>query len=677
MSTFEELYLDPLEQRIDGRLDALEQRIGKIEDTLNLVLKHLGIATDESHDEPRSAIQLPPKAKSGSYEFHPLDASFDEIRLLAVYNSDDEDGLVNCRLVSARLTEDDSGALYDGELAEFKTLSYAWGDSTATRVAVVDGHEFPVTQNLDAALRSIRKQNPRPENEARWRPTFWWIDALCINQNDVSERSRQVNLMTRIYRKATGVHIWLGEENEDSDLAMSLVRQLGETSQQGPGVQGLAYPDVSEEQRAAHWKALIALLERSWWARVWVRQEVAVAKQAVVHCGNQQCDFAALAATANILSKVDETLGSGSFLLNRALPEPANGVLIASPYTRASVLAEFRSSKGKRPNLTYRDLGDLIIHTRSCAATDVRDKVFSMLGLLDPTLWELRADYSVSIKEALMSAARCIISKKQSLDIMAAGQNPQQLHNLASWAPNLIDSWTARPFGYLVSPQLGIVPAGEDHDFTFEGENSEILKARGCRLGTVAKVYPDTPGQDWSDDELTKLSTTWKAFASTAFSKNQGGFMDRGAVKQYQEDEGAWIRFVSAGADHAMPEPISSTPLGLDGNHRYELVKSLLMEKQDVPEQSSPEFVKLKNRTLQALRKFAVGRRLCVTDIGDDKGSVVLVPMDTKPGDQIWMFRGTRSPFVLRKIEKETYVAVGEACKYPIKTPSIRSRREY
>lgn len=664
MTTFQEIYLDPLEERLDVRIDALEKRIGGIENKLNLVLKHLGLATEEPAVAARPANHVPPEAKSGPYEYRPLDATSDQIRLLAVYNSDNDDEPVACRLLTASITGKDAGALCEDHVTAFKTLSYAWGDPTATKTALIDGREFPVTQNLEAALKNIRKQNPRAGNQEQWAPTFWWIDAICINQRDIEERGQQVNLMTRIYRKAAGVHIWLGEETEDSDLAMGLARQLSDVAKQGPGVQDAVYPEVSEEQRTANWKALISLLDRSWWARVWVRQEVAVAKLAVVHCGGQQCEFSALAVTADILNKVDETLGSQSFLLSRTPLEASTGVLIASPYARASVLAGFRSGKGKSPNLAYRDFGDLIVHTRSCSATDVRDKVFSMLGLLDPTVWPLRADYNLSIQETLMSAARCIISKTQSLKIMAIAQNPQRLHGLASWAPNLIDGWSARPFAIPLPPNLGIVDAAaEAPDFTFEGEGGMVLKARGCMLDVVATLCPDTPGQDWSDDQLAELSAAWKSFIETAHG-DKGDHMDRGVAKQYQADEGAWVRFMSGGTDTAMPTPATKIPLGLDSTHRYELVKSLLLKREESEVDSSPGFIHLKNRTLQALRKFGVGRRLCATEMGPNTGRVVMVPMDAEPGDEIWLFRGTKSPYVLRKTDGDHRIVVGEARKY-------------
>jgi hypothetical protein len=59
-----------------------------------------------------------------------------------------------------------------------------------------------------------------------------------------------------------------------------------------------------------------------------------------------------------------------------------------------------------------------------------------------------------------------------------------------------------------------------------------------------------------------------------------------------------------------------------------------------------------------------VGRRLGVTRMGKDKGSVVLVPADSVVGDEIWLFRGTNFPYVLRRRSEGEYVVVGETCEY-------------
>ena len=73
---------------------------------------------------------------------------------------------------------------------EFESLSYTWGDPKITEPILVNGHVLNITTNLNAALLALRKTN-----EER----VLWVDAICINQADVQERSEQVLRMRDIY----------------------------------------------------------------------------------------------------------------------------------------------------------------------------------------------------------------------------------------------------------------------------------------------------------------------------------------------------------------------------------------------------------------------------------------------------------------------------------------------
>lgn len=66
----------------------------------------------------------------------------------------------------------------------------------------VDGVEFPVTVNLHEAL--LRLRDPAIER-------IIWIDAVCIDQDDDTEKTHQIGLMSKIYGQANRVIIWLGE----------------------------------------------------------------------------------------------------------------------------------------------------------------------------------------------------------------------------------------------------------------------------------------------------------------------------------------------------------------------------------------------------------------------------------------------------------------------------------
>lgn len=92
---------------------------------------------------------------------------------------------------------------------EHGALSYVWGFSSKAVPINLDGFKIPVTQNLEYALRYPRRQT---------QPRRIWVDAVCINQADLDERSKQVSRMKNIYQQAFNVVIWLGEENEPSEI---------------------------------------------------------------------------------------------------------------------------------------------------------------------------------------------------------------------------------------------------------------------------------------------------------------------------------------------------------------------------------------------------------------------------------------------------------------------------
>ncbi|KAF2140508.1 uncharacterized protein K452DRAFT_200416, partial [Aplosporella prunicola CBS 121167] len=86
---------------------------------------------------------------------------------------------------------------------KYKALSYVWGSAKVLRPISLDGREYFVTANLAYALRRLRQRHSP-------RPVTLWIDALCINQSDNTERSCQVSLMRDIYMGAEEAYVYIG-----------------------------------------------------------------------------------------------------------------------------------------------------------------------------------------------------------------------------------------------------------------------------------------------------------------------------------------------------------------------------------------------------------------------------------------------------------------------------------
>ncbi|PMD38060.1 hypothetical protein L207DRAFT_431857, partial [Hyaloscypha variabilis F] len=112
-------------------------------------------------------------------------------RLLDLHPGRSEEGVM-CKLRVADLET----------LPVYEALSYVWGDPNALTHIKVNGTTLHVTANLNAALRRLRHSSTM---------RCLWVDALCINQQDVLEKQQQIALMRDIYASATAVAMWLGE----------------------------------------------------------------------------------------------------------------------------------------------------------------------------------------------------------------------------------------------------------------------------------------------------------------------------------------------------------------------------------------------------------------------------------------------------------------------------------
>jgi hypothetical protein len=119
---------------------------------------------------------------------------------------------------------------------------------------------------------------------------LFWIDTVCINQDDVEERSAEVSRMGTIYSRAHQVIIWLGPEFENSSLAIETLRSIGKDvrykftthSAIGSGTALLQQDPKAISAKETEWVAIRNLLYRKWFTRLWILQEIKLSRQAVV-----------------------------------------------------------------------------------------------------------------------------------------------------------------------------------------------------------------------------------------------------------------------------------------------------------------------------------------------------------------------------------------------------------
>ena len=282
-----------------------------------------------------------------SFLYHRLDVSGRQIRLF--------------ELVPVENGFDIQGIFHHVDLStqpKYTALSYAWGDSTKQKsIKVLGGGRIKVGINLWNFLHR--------QNSICTEPKYFWIDAICIDQASIHERNHQVGLMKDIYKQATDVYVWLGIESDNSDLAMEFAgRKASDPLQK----RAEGYYPVWKRPEG---KALAALCSRQYWRRMWIIQEVINAKDITVWCGSKSFPWRALEAIYLKLKKIEDK----NWLLHH---EYAEAVLSSEACTMVWQRAHWRHPQTPQPSL---QVLIEVFHDWKC--TDLRDKVFALVGLAD------------------------------------------------------------------------------------------------------------------------------------------------------------------------------------------------------------------------------------------------------------------------------------------------------
>ena len=163
--------------------------------------------------------------------------------------------------------------------AKYQALSYEWGPKAPSKLIFVMDQPKTVRLNLWNFLSRLRLHAYYG---------YLWCDAICIDQHNNRERNHQVQLMSQIYRKAQSVLVWLGEENHNSGSTLCTIRSISTCTD---GASRAAYL----AERVTVWKGLIDLSKRRYWTRIWIVQEITVARRVELFCGGEIIPWLALA----------------------------------------------------------------------------------------------------------------------------------------------------------------------------------------------------------------------------------------------------------------------------------------------------------------------------------------------------------------------------------------------
>ncbi|KAL7756813.1 hypothetical protein ACKLNR_013806 [Fusarium oxysporum f. sp. zingiberi] len=245
------------------------------------------VEASEMQDTERITSQLEDFGQETmvSSPYQPLRSSNGQIRLLILHPAFQHDAPIRCLLEPAFLSSN----------PDFEALSYTWGGPGNSCNISLGNHDFLVEDNAAAALRRLRW---------KMKKRVLWIDAICINQADVDEKNEQVPLMQKIYGQAQNVLVWLGEPTDGSILGMRLLQNRMASVgwhqwkiDQTYGKPTLPFfKSVNSSIAMMHRSRLIQeqingevreFLDRPWWRRTWIIQEVVLAKNIQIICGDE------------------------------------------------------------------------------------------------------------------------------------------------------------------------------------------------------------------------------------------------------------------------------------------------------------------------------------------------------------------------------------------------------
>ncbi|KAF1810651.1 HET-domain-containing protein, partial [Eremomyces bilateralis CBS 781.70] len=303
-----------------------------------------------------------PPVQSFGFQYSSLPEKKAVVRLLELLPGD-PDGKIRCELMDFEIK--------DADQKPYEALSYVWGEGEGSTEITVNNERMTIRPNLHLALQSLRNQD-----SAR---TFW-VDAICIDQNNNKERGHQVNLMKSIFQGAKGVVVWLGEDTEQTNIAMDSLNYLADVLDKfGVGQQEDLRSKSLLRINVHHQEAVDGfrdLLQRQWYQRAWIVQEIALARSATIMCGKKS-------VSAGIFSSL-------SWMLEKSVEiSPIEPLLNVMP----GFLRERKDSWWT----LERDLFALLLKFRDSKTTEQRDKIYAFLGIAsDITNGNFEASYEIS-----------------------------------------------------------------------------------------------------------------------------------------------------------------------------------------------------------------------------------------------------------------------------------------
>jgi hypothetical protein len=436
----------------------------------------------------RTLEAFSPKPVLGQRIYRALDNEIEEIRLVVILPAIDPSSPIACRLIHTSL----------GRPRQYETLSYVWGEPIFAQEITLDGQPYHITSNLESALRQLRKSD-----EDR----VLWIDALCIDQTNLDERRVQIGHMKNTYSHCLRDLIWLGPEDKSIVGGLHILKKLEGFNL--AEIESMAWQRTKYENKKGgisetwwspsqkDWSLLKNVLKHlPIWKRVWIVQEISSAPNVLLVCGSTTLDWAVI-----------EGLLEGGTHNTDAFHSPFShdGSKLTNLFETAQIIKTQRQISRSLTEGGESSLLDVLSRFRFTSATDKKDKVFALLGLVSDDLG-IPVDYSQSVVDIYTDTTRRLIHASRNLDIICQSQwetfgNTERTIGLPSWVPD----FSAPGRGRFLFAQRSIFQAGPLECPVPSETSGTKISVSGVLLGRLDQL----PGHEDFRDINTKPEMTW------------------------------------------------------------------------------------------------------------------------------------------------------------------------
>ncbi|KAI1441573.1 heterokaryon incompatibility protein-domain-containing protein [Annulohypoxylon stygium] len=684
------------------------------------------------------------KRHTNTFVYMPLKENFGEDIRVLIIEPGNWDDPIRCKLVPSAITSSETKSATH---IPFTALSYFWGEGEPIHKIYITSYKTPNEKVEDISreektIIQMRKRTPwRPSGKIYVRSNLFvalktfrdekkemtmWIDALCIDQGDIEERSEQVKKMHELYLHAQNVCIWLGDGTgkhaPDPESCFRFLRKMLDLK----NLERLfSRGSKADSELVNNADNIVSLMRNKWFSRRWVLQELALARNAEVVYGEWRMPWSDFADAIAIFIKNQHEISS---LLSKKYRENAAylGEVVAVDGVKnlgANALVDFTNNLFRRSesgDIQQRmmTLEVLVSSLLAFEAADPRDTIYAVLSLAKDTYHlgnngyldfdnKLSPDYKRKrLLDVYGDFMDYCISRSQSLDILlrhwaptweegrrnklfsqsaipsAPGEIRDGQEELPSWIPLIQKSSHGTPAQRIRGRSNGDSFVGASHLTGHRNYSATLDLKPEYRFGY--KTQPRQTGSESNriyDGHLfikgLRIGTVKKlaqrashamifreAFEIAGFDLQYWNRCQQWAPGVPRVPEGFWRTIV---ADRG---PDGSNPPSWYPRACMDCLNNL----RDNGDLRPDDVIGLEKASriakdfLERVKDVIWERKFAQVKIrGQDRRTYGLVPAETREGDLICVFFGASVPVVLRKQRRDgrqQFIMVGECFIY-------------